>query len=118
MSTDTTLPGTGPDPAATKTAGASHTRWRSLARRLEALREPGVYLGTLHLAVVGQALARQWLQLGVLVPLVLLALAIRRRSPLVAAAVPLVVLPWAEPGASGPLMVLCYGAGYRVARRS
>jgi signal transduction histidine kinase len=81
------------------------------------LREAGVYLATLGLGALVHAVALQWWQAAAVVLLGGVGLALRRRWPLLAAAVPVVIITWAN-GAGVPLLVLCYGAGYRVSRRA
>ncbi|RSM86252.1 two-component sensor histidine kinase [Kibdelosporangium aridum] len=84
-------------------------------KRVHVLREAGVYLGTLGVLVLVEGVLRQWFALAALVALGVVALAIRRRWPLVAAALPVVASAWV--GAEVLLVVLCFGAGYRVASR-
>lgn len=109
-----------PDPAVTEVAGAPsgrRPRWLRALRGLRVLREVGVYVATLGLAVLIDVLIGQVRQAAVVVVLGGVALAVRRRWPLVAATIPVVAMTWSQ-GAGVPLLVLCYGAGYRVTRRA
>jgi signal transduction histidine kinase len=81
------------------------------------LREVGVYLVTLGLAALIDAVIGQAQQAAVVVVLGGVALALRRRWPLVAAAMPVVAMTWSQ-GAGVVLLVLCYGAGRRVTHRA
>lgn len=113
-------PAARPDPAVTEVAGARsgrRPRWLRALRGLRVLREVGVYVATLGLAALIDVLIGQMRQAAVVVVLGGVALAVRRRWPLVAAAIPVAALTWSQ-GAGVPLLVLCYGAGYRVTRRA
>jgi signal transduction histidine kinase len=106
-----------PDAAPTELASAAGGSRPRRPRGRSVLREAGVYLATLGLGALADAVTLQWRQAAAVVLLGGVALAIRRRWPLLAAAVPAVLGTWAT-GAGVPLLVLCYGAGYRVSRRA
>jgi signal transduction histidine kinase len=116
MSTPTAPPAR-PDAALTEPAGARRRHRPRLLRGTGVLREAGVYLAVLGLGALVDVVTLQWWPAAAVVLLGGIALALRRRWPLLAAAVPVVILTWAN-GAGLPLLVLCYGAGYRVSRRA
>jgi signal transduction histidine kinase len=116
MSTPTAPPAR-PDAALTEPAAAAGGHRPGLPRGVGVLREAGVYLAVLGLGVLVDAVTLQWWPAAAVALLGGIALALRRRWPLLAAAVPVVILTWAN-GAGLPLLVLCYGAGYRVSRRA
>lgn len=115
MSTDTAPPAR-PDAALTEPAGAAGGHRSRPPRGIGVLREAGVYLATLGLGVLIDAVTGQWWAAAAVALLGGVALALRRRWPLLAAAIPIVLITWSN-GAGVPLLVLCYGAGYRVSRR-
>jgi hypothetical protein len=116
MSTPTAPPAR-PDAALTEPAGAAGGHQPRLPRGTGVLREAGVYLAVLGLGALVDAVTLQWWPAAAVALLGGIALALRRRWSLLAAAVPVVILTWAN-GAGLPLLVLCYGAGYRVSRRA